>query len=192
MQSWSQLCLWWLQAFISYLTWVLSFRVQHCSPTIPRLGCTNNHMLPWSAVFEIRKKKWLSHGQPDYNFGCPSKFLVVHTWNTCTKVTSSLQIYGCPSDNFTSILGCPATLLVVPGARTTKISNAVPNSGESDCTQFQNIFVQRFKICCCCCCCCYELNCDCRPILYYVDRFHAMMIATQAIVFVFLRVPSDV
>ena len=37
------------------------------------------------------------------------------------------EIDGCPSDNHISIFGCPATCLVVPGARTTKISNAVNN-----------------------------------------------------------------
>ncbi len=36
----------------------------------------------------------------------------------------SMEIYGCPSDNRISIFGCPATFLVVPGARTTKFSNA--------------------------------------------------------------------
>ena len=34
-----------------------------------------------------------------------------------------LQIYGCLSHNSISIFGCPATFLVVPGARTTKILN---------------------------------------------------------------------
>ncbi len=38
------------------------------------------------------------------------------------------KIYDCPSDNYTSIFGCPATFLVVPGARTTKISNADDDS----------------------------------------------------------------
>ncbi len=52
-----------------------------------------------------------------YSFSSPRNFIE----NTCTMV---LQIYGCPSDNCISIFGCPATFLVVPGARTTKISNA--------------------------------------------------------------------
>ncbi len=35
-----------------------------------------------------------------------------------------IYIYGCPLDNCISIFGCLATVLVVHGARTTKISNA--------------------------------------------------------------------
>ncbi len=79
-------------------------------------------------MFELRKNKWLSHGQPGCNFwlsvqvfGCPytlNKIYGVefHSWG--------MKIYGCPSDNHISIFGCPATFLVVPGARTTKFSNA--------------------------------------------------------------------
>ena len=37
-------------------------------------------------VFELRKNNWLSHGQPDYNTGCLSKFLVVRTWNNVNGV----------------------------------------------------------------------------------------------------------
>ncbi len=40
----------------------------------------------------------------------------LHSWG--------MKIYGCPSDNYISIFGCPATFLVVPGAQTTKILNA--------------------------------------------------------------------
>ena len=40
-----------------------------------------------------------------------------HSW--------SVKIHGWPSDNCISIFGCPAIALVVPGARTTKILNAV-------------------------------------------------------------------
>ncbi len=39
-----------------------------------------------------------------------------------------MKIDDCLSDNHISMFGCPATFLVVPGARTTKISNAVCNS----------------------------------------------------------------
>ncbi len=78
-------------------------------------------------------RKWLSHGQPGPATisGCPSKVLVVRTWNnvnnTCVVAgvdfhSWGMKIYGCPSD--ISIFDCPATFLVVPGVRTTKISNA--------------------------------------------------------------------
>ncbi len=76
-------------------------------------------------MFELRKNKWLLPGQPGYNiwlsvqvFGCPYlKYMY--------KGDFWLQIYGCPSDNCISKFGCPVTFLVVPGARTTEISNAV-------------------------------------------------------------------
>ena len=79
-------------------------------------------------VFKIGTNKWLSHGQPGYNlwlsvqvFGCPylehgSGRVEFHSWG--------MKFYGCSSDNRISIFGCPATFLVVPGARTTKFSNA--------------------------------------------------------------------
>ncbi len=38
-----------------------------------------------------------------------------------------MKIYGCPSDNHISIFGCPTTVLVVPGARTTEFSKAAHN-----------------------------------------------------------------
>ena len=75
-------------------------------------------------VFELRKNKWLSHGQPGYNiwlsvqvFGCP--YMVALEFHSL-----GVKIYGCPSDNCISFFACPANCLVVPGARTTKISNA--------------------------------------------------------------------
>ena len=40
-----------------------------------------------------------------------------HSWG--------MKIYGCPSDNRISIFGCPATFLVISGARTTKFLNPV-------------------------------------------------------------------
>ncbi len=59
--------------------------------------------------------------------GCPSKFSVVRTWNKVIAAVEchswGVKIYGCPSDNCISIFGCPATFLVVPGARTTEISS---------------------------------------------------------------------
>ncbi len=64
-------------------------------------------------------------------FGCSAKFLVVRTWDKVNNqwlessfTDGAWKFYGCPSDNRISICGCPVTFLVVPGARTTKISNA--------------------------------------------------------------------
>ena len=57
---------------------------------------------------------------------CPSCWLsVLGIYEyTCTKVSFWLQIYSCPSEkNGIISFGCPATLLVVPGVQTTKISN---------------------------------------------------------------------
>ncbi len=47
---------------------------------------------PLFPVFELRKNKWLFHGQPGYNFWsqCPSKFLVVLTWNKVNNSGSSV------------------------------------------------------------------------------------------------------
>ncbi len=59
----------------------------------------------------VRPNFWLSkHGTR------PFAAVEFHSWG--------VKIYGCPSDNYISIFGCPATFLVVPGARTIKISNA--------------------------------------------------------------------
>ncbi len=61
------------------------------------------------AVFELRKNKWLSHGQSRYNicllyvqvFGCP------YMEYMC-KGELWLRIYGCPSDNCISdFFSCP-------------------------------------------------------------------------------------
>ena len=80
-------------------------------------------------MFELRENK--INGCPEDNqvtiSGCPSKDLVVRTWSKINGVefhTWGMKIDGCPSDNHISIFGCPTTFLVVPGARTTKISNA--------------------------------------------------------------------
>ncbi len=43
-----------------------------------------------------------------------------HSWD--------VKLYGWPSDNCISIFGCPATFVVVPGARITKILNAALNT----------------------------------------------------------------
>ncbi len=56
-------------------------------------------------------------------FGCPSKFFGCPYLEYMYKGDFWLQIYGCLSDNCISIFSCPTTFLVVPGARTTKISN---------------------------------------------------------------------
>ncbi len=68
------------------------------------------------------------HGQPGFNFwlsvqgfGCP--YLEQGKWGQVSQWRHG-KIYGCPSDNHINIFGCPVTFLVVPGARTTKISNA--------------------------------------------------------------------
>ncbi len=46
-------------------------------------------------------------------------------WNFIKYIrTKVLQIYSCPLGNCVSIFGCPATILVVAGTLTTKISNA--------------------------------------------------------------------
>ncbi len=70
----------------------------------------------------------MSNGQPGYClrlsvqvFGCP---YLEHINMLLHKIDFWLQINGCPSDNCISIFGCPATFLVVLGARTTEISNA--------------------------------------------------------------------
>ena len=75
-------------------------------------------------MFELRKNKWLSDGQPGYNFwlsvqvfGCP--YMVALEFHTL-----GVKMYGCPSDNCIRFFSCPATCLVVPGTRTTEISNA--------------------------------------------------------------------
>ena len=52
------------------------------------------------------------------------QFLVVCTRKYKYKGEFWLLIYGCPSDNCISIFACPVTFLLVPGTRTTKISNA--------------------------------------------------------------------
>ncbi len=55
--------------------------------------------------------------------GCLAKFLIVCTWNGQMCICKGefwLQIYG---DNYFSLFGCLAILLVVPGALTTEISN---------------------------------------------------------------------
>ena len=107
-------------------TTVQSTHYQFINSTIYTL---NLHTINSStAVFELRKNKWLSHGQPGYNFrlsvqvfGCP---YLEHIPFILYKSNFWWQINGCPSDNWISIFGCPATFLVVPGARTTEISNA--------------------------------------------------------------------
>ena len=71
-------------------------------------------------VFELRKNKW-SYGQPGYSFWLSVKYL--EYIKTQCKGEFWPQIYGCPLDNCISIFGCPATFLVLPGARTTKILN---------------------------------------------------------------------
>ncbi len=84
------------------------------------------------AAFKLRKNKWLSPGQPGYNFwlsvqvfDCPYLKQGKQQWLARVEFHSwGMEIYGCPSDNHISIFGCPVTFLVVPGARTTKISNA--------------------------------------------------------------------
>ncbi len=86
-----------------------------------------NFSLQFQPVFELRKNKWLSHGQPGYNF-----WLSVHVFGCAYleymyKGDFWLQIYGCPLDNCIGLYGCPVTFLVVPGARTTKILNADSN-----------------------------------------------------------------
>ncbi len=79
-------------------------------------------------VYELRKSKWLSHGHPGYNFwlsvpvfGCP--YLEQGKW-VVEFYSWGMKSDGCPLDNHISIFGCPPTFLFVPGARTTKISNA--------------------------------------------------------------------
>ena len=81
-------------------------------------------------VFESTKNKWLSSGQPGYSFWLPVQLFgcpfcrIYHIGLRVYKDSFWLQIYGCLLDNCIIIFGCPATFLVVPGARTTKISNA--------------------------------------------------------------------
>ncbi len=72
----------------------------------------------WSSspisVFELRKNKWLSHGQPGYNFwlslqvfGCPYfKF-------TRTKVSFGNRLTVVHKTTAVSIFGCLTTFLVV-------------------------------------------------------------------------------
>ena len=70
-------------------------------------GVTNDIFMcltGFRSVFELRKNKWLSHGQQSYNF-----------W-------LSVQVFG-----------CPVTFLVVPGAWTIKFSNAVSDSTNEQC-----------------------------------------------------------
>ncbi len=59
----------------------------------------------------------------------PNFWLSVHgcAWVSQLELSLSVKIYGCPSDNCIRFFGCPATCLVVPGARTTEISNAGHN-----------------------------------------------------------------
>ncbi len=83
-----------------------------------------SHLSGLLSVFELRKNKWLSHGQPGYNFWLSAQVFGCPYLEYMYKGDLWQQIYGCSSDNCISIFGCPATFLVVPGARTTKISNA--------------------------------------------------------------------
>ena len=49
--------------------------------------------------------------------GCSYMVLVVRTWNKVNGVefhSQDMKIYGCLSDNYISILGCLANVLVVP------------------------------------------------------------------------------
>ena len=80
-------------------------------------------------MFEIRKNKWLSNGQSGYNFllsvqvfGCPylEYYKHVQRWVLVTDLWM-------PSDNCISIFWLSSNFLVVPGAQTTKISNADNN-----------------------------------------------------------------
>ncbi len=82
-------------------------------------------------VFELIKNKLYGCSDNQVTIsGCPFKFfflLSVHDIHMY-KGEFWLQIYGCPSDNCINIFGRPVTFLVVPGAWTTKILNAVPRT----------------------------------------------------------------
>ena len=56
----------------------VDFWKQWCSPSLQLILCEHLSLTVTLSVFELRKNKWLSHGQPGYNFRL------------------SVQVFGCP------------------------------------------------------------------------------------------------
>ena len=61
---------------------------------------------------------------PVHHEGANTIFLTNKKLSLDKRLAVNVRLSGCPPDNFSTIIGCPAHVLVVPGKGTTNILNA--------------------------------------------------------------------